>query len=173
MERYLVLTVIGDDRPGLVERLADTIGACGGNWLECRMSRLGGKFAGVLRVAVDGARLAELQSELAGLASAGLRVYSEAGEREAPAARPARLELLGSDHPGIVRDISRVLARHAVNVEELETLCLDAPMSGQPLFKAVAALRLPGELTLETLRGELEALANDLMVEIQLTAPDR
>ena len=53
METYLVLTVIGDDRPGLVEALAETIAAHEGNWLESRMSHLAGKFAGLLRVSVS------------------------------------------------------------------------------------------------------------------------
>ena len=48
----LVLTLIGPDRPGLVEAVAQPIAANGGNWLESRMAHLGGKFAGILRVDV-------------------------------------------------------------------------------------------------------------------------
>jgi glycine cleavage system regulatory protein len=173
MDRYLVITVIGDDRPGLVELLAETIGSNGGNWLESRMAHLAGKFAGVLRVAVDGEHVEKLQQALAALSTRGIRVCAETGDATAEMVRAARLELVGSDQPGIVRDISTVLARHAVNVEELETQCVDAPMSGHRLFKAVAALQLPGELSVETLRTELEGLAHDLMVEIQLSELDR
>ena len=53
MTTYLVLTAIGDDKPGLVESLAQTIASNAGNWLESNMSQLAGKFAGVLRVSVN------------------------------------------------------------------------------------------------------------------------
>ena len=54
MQRLLVMTVIGQDRPGLVESVAALVAENGGNWLESRMSRLGGHFAGILRVEVPG-----------------------------------------------------------------------------------------------------------------------
>ena len=48
----LVLTLIGPDRPGLVESLAKRVTAHGGNWVESRMAHLAGQFAGILRVEV-------------------------------------------------------------------------------------------------------------------------
>jgi glycine cleavage system regulatory protein len=48
----LVLTVIGADRPGLVETLAQTIAEHGASWLESRMAHLAGHFVGLLRVSV-------------------------------------------------------------------------------------------------------------------------
>ena len=53
MQSRLVLTLIGKDRPGLVEALAATVAEHGGNWVESRMCRLGGEFAGVLRVEIS------------------------------------------------------------------------------------------------------------------------
>jgi glycine cleavage system regulatory protein len=166
MDDYLVLAVIGDDRPGLVESLAQTIAAHDGNWLESRMSHLAGKFAGVLRVRVPRDRTAGLREALAALERDGLRVIAEDGAAERTPFREGRLSLIGSDQPGIVREISTVLARHRVNVEELTTAFVDAPMSGQPLFKADARLELPGDLTAEDLGRDLEAVAQDLMVEV-------
>jgi glycine cleavage system regulatory protein len=168
MERFLVLTVIGDDRPGLVEALAETIAGHEGNWLESRMSHLAGKFAGVLRISVAQAQFGALREALAGLEGRGLRVLAEAGTAEETAFREVRLALIGADHPGIVRDVSTVLARLRVNVEELATHRVDAPMSGQPLFKAVARLHLPADLPVEDLRADLEAVAHDLMVDVSL-----
>ena len=52
MTTYLVLTIIGEDRPGIVESLAEIISDYSGNWLESSMSQLAGKFAGILRVSV-------------------------------------------------------------------------------------------------------------------------
>ena len=82
------------------------------------------------------------------------------------------MELIGLDHPGIVRDISQVLAARGINVDELSTELTNAPMSGELLFKAAVQLRLPAEASIDELRDTLEALANDLMVDITLDDTD-
>ena len=69
-------------------------------------------------------------------------------------------------------DIASALARHHVNVEELDTECIDAPMSGQKMFKARARLNLPPEASLDQLREELEGVAHDLMVDVTLGEPE-
>ena len=77
-----------------------------------------------------------------------------------------RLAVTGGDRPGIVRDVSRVLAAQSVNVEELESAMACAPMSGEPRFVARARLLVPASLELSTLRTALEALGNELMVDL-------
>lgn len=169
MNTHLVLTVIGADRPGLVGSLSDTIARHGGNWLESRMAQLAGRFAGILRVAVSEERAAALAADLHNLESQGLAVVVERGDSTASAqARHLRIELLGADHPGIVRDIARALAERGINVIELETESQSAPMSGELLFRAVADLQAPTELSIDELRAKLEELAEDLMVDITL-----
>jgi glycine cleavage system regulatory protein len=168
MRTSLVLTVIGDDRPGIVEELSDTLLAAGGNWEESRMARLAGKFAGILRVSVEADRADALTASLR-TANPGLTVVVERSGIDAAAAfRTIRLELVGNDHPGIVRDIARVLAEHQVNIEALETDVTSAPMSGDTLFRARAHLRIPPSVTLDWLRSRLEALAGELMVDLTL-----
>ena len=169
MRTSLVLTLIGDDRPGLVEQLSDRILATGANWEESRMARLAGKFAGVLRVSVDADRADSLAAALSGLETGGLKVVVERStDVHAGESRPIHLEVVGNDRPGIVRDISRVLAQYQVNIEEFESAVTGAPMSGEPLFRARARLRVPPGVTIEQLRGVLEALAGELMVDVVL-----
>lgn len=169
MSTFLVLTVIGADRPGLVGTLSDTVARHDGNWLESRMAQLAGRFAGILRVAVPDDRADALAAELASLQAHGLVVVVERGEASpASAARHLRIELLGADHPGIVREIARALADRGINVIELETESQSAPMSGEPLFRAVANLQAPADLAIDELRTKLEELAQDLMVDITL-----
>ncbi len=169
MRTSLVLTLIGDDRPGLVEQLSDRILATGANWEESRMARLAGKFAGLLRVSVDADRADALAAALAALEIGGLKVVVErSAHAEAGESRLINLEVVGHDRPGIVRDISRVLAQHQVNIEELESGVSSAPMSGEPLFRARASLRIPPGVSVDRLRGVLEALAGELMVDVAL-----
>ena len=169
MDTSLVVTVIGNNRPGIVERLSAVVLAAGANWEESRMARLAGKFAGILRISVASAHADALASALRALTSDGLTVVVESSaEGQAETFRTVRLELVGNDHPGIIRDISKVLAQHQVNIEELETSVSGAPMTGEQLFRAAVQLRLPAAVTTEWLRGRLEALAGELMVDVTL-----
>jgi glycine cleavage system regulatory protein len=167
MRATLVLTIIGPDRTGLVESVSDRIAAAGGNWEESRMARLAGQFAGILLVTIDAARSDALVASLRGLESAGLHVTVQATARPtAPAGRHVRLEINGQDRPGIVRDVSRVLAERGLNVEELESEVKSAAMSGEHMFWARARLFAPGSIDLGDLRARLEALSGELMVDL-------
>ncbi len=169
MQLPLVLTLVGADRPGLVEKVAAVVADHGGNWLESRLCRLGGQFAGIVRVLSSTEHRAALTAALKGLAAAGLtiEVYPDPGAAP-PAAETqvAQIELVGQDRPGIVRQVAATLAARGVNVEELATECVSAPMSGETLFKARARLQLPEGCDVAALRAELERIAADLLVDI-------
>jgi glycine cleavage system regulatory protein len=167
MRTSLVLTVIGADRPGIVEQLSDQVLAAGANWEESTMARLAGKFAGLLRVSVDGDRADRLAAALRDLSSSDLTIVVErSGEVDAGRFVALTLEIIGSDRPGIVRDISHVLAQHGINIEELETDVTSAAMSGEVLFRARARVRLPEGRSVGEIREILEALADNLMVDL-------
>jgi len=170
MQTSLVMTVIGPDRPGLVEAVARLVAAHGGNWLESRMARLGGQFAGILRIELPAERQNQLMAELKALSSEGLSVVASPDRPAGTAGHTRKLviELVGQDRPGIVREIAAALAAHGVNVEELQTECASAPMSGEPLFKAKALLSAPAACNINRLRAELEKIAADLIVDISL-----
>jgi glycine cleavage system regulatory protein len=118
-----------------------------------------------------GALLAALQA----LETEGLRVMADGGPAATPPAADtlARLELVGHDRPGILREVSAVLAAHAVNVEELATERVSGPMDGAMLFQARATVLLPPGLAFPVLRSALEKIAADLMVDVQLRPPAR
>jgi glycine cleavage system regulatory protein len=170
----LVLTLLGPDRPGLVELVAGVIAAHGGNWLESRMSHLAGKFAGILRAELPAERVAAATAALAALETRGLKVIVETAPRAETAAveQSMELELVGLDRPGIVREISQLLAGNGVNVEELTTNRVSAPMSAEMLFEAHAHVRVAPDCDVAKLRNDLERLASDLVVEVKLTPAD-
>lgn len=167
MRDTLVLTILGPDRTGLVESVSDCIAAAGGNWEESRMARLAGQFAGVLLVTVDTARTDALVGSLRTLEKAGLQVtVRPTSPIEKPAGAHVRIEVSGQDRPGIIRDVSRVLAERGVNVEELESEVTSAPMSGEHMFAARARLFAPAGVDLAELRAGLERLSGELMVDL-------
>ena len=176
MRDTLVLTIIGPDRTGLVESVSDRIAAAGGNWEESRMARLAGQFAGILLVTIDAARTDRLLASLRGLEGAGLQVTVQPTARITPASGVhAQLEVNGQDRPGIIHDVSSVLAERGVNVEELETEIRSAAMSGEQMFFARARLLLPPGADLGDLRARLERISGELMVDltIEATGPAR
>ena len=168
MQTHLVMTIIGKDRTGLVESLARLVAEHEGNWLESRMCRLGGEFAGILRVQLPVVKRAALEQSLAKLAD--LKIVFQSDETAVAAAQPsfASLEVVGPDRPGIVREVTRALAAQGVNVEELVTECVSAPMSGEPLFQARAKLLLPAGVTVAGLRQSLERAAGEMGLEFSL-----
>ncbi len=165
----LILTVVGPDRPGLVRTLAEAVAARNGSWLESRMARLAGQFAGIVLVEAPDALLEDLSA----LESQGLRITVQSGATLSPIPSSSprlTLEVVGNDRPGIVRDISQVLASNAVNIEELNTDMVSASFSGEPLFRITAIVRAPNETAVEAMQAGLEELGNELMVDIHPAA---
>lgn len=134
------------------------------------MAHLAGRFAGVLLVQVQPERVDALSMALERLDAHGMKVVvercSEAARPEGY--RPLRVELVGQDRSGIIRDISRCLAERGVNVEELTTACEEAPMAGGELFRMIALVSTPPGVAAADLTAALEGLANDLMVDISV-----
>jgi glycine cleavage system regulatory protein len=171
----LILTIVGPDRPGLVNLVSDQVTAFGGNWLESRMANLAGQFAGIVHLHVPQASAEPLIAALRNLEAQGLRIVASRGSDESAAVpgRRMKLELVGQDRPGILREVSHALASRGVSIDELVTDYVSGSMSGESLVRATAQLRVPAQVATSQLRAALEALANDLMVDLTLDEAGR
>lgn len=168
----LVLTVIGDDRAGLVDALAGPIADHGGNWDRSHMARLAGKFAGIVVVTLPDEHVDSLAASLEGVQAQGLldvRIAIAASDGPVDTVSLLHLHLVGQDRPGIIREVASALAQREISIEELETSTISAPMSAEQLFEATASLRLPVGADLEALQSALEDIANELMVDLDVT----
>lgn len=166
----IILTVIGPDRPGLVQTLSTAVAAHNGSWLESRMARLAGQFAGIVLVEAPDSLLEDLRA----LECQGLRIVVQsaaAGKTPAPTGAKLTLEVVGHDRPGIVRDIAAVVAANGINIEELATDVESGSFSGEMLFRANATLRAPNAAAVDAMRAGLESLGNELMVDIRSPGP--
>lgn len=168
----LVLTVVGDDRAGLVAALADVVTTHGGNWEHSQLAELAGTFAGIVVVSVPDERVGDLTAALHRLDGL-LKVTAHPGNEAAPVVPPREIALavLGNDHPGIVRDISAVLSRHGISIETLTSESREAPMSGGRLFEARVVARLPQDADPAAVQADLERIAAEILVDITLDAP--
>ncbi len=170
MQTTVILSVIGPDRPGLIDRLSSVVATAGGNWEGSRMLRLAGQFAGMVQVVLPEESLPALETALSELDGSGLQTrlhLAGIGTAESETGSIFELEVMGQDRQGIVSAIAGTLARLGVNVLELATDCGAAPWSGERLFKTRALLHSPANLGESSLRESVEAIALDLMVELR------
>ncbi len=166
----LVITLVADDRPGLIKSVSDIVVAHQGNWLESRLAQLAGKFAGIVLVEVEEDHADALTTALADFDKSDARLMVEVGDDGLTGESQSivTVSLSGADHPGIVNEVTDLLARHAINVTEMSSEQTPAAMSGQPGFSAQMAALAPDELDRATLDEAFAALAAQLAVDIEL-----
>lgn len=169
MQSNLIMTVLGADRTGLVRSLSDTVASHGGNWLESRMARLAGQFAGIVRIECPTSAVESLLAELQSPGIPGLTVQAVREQAvETTERRTAEVDVVGNDRPGIVRELSAAITMAGGNVEELTTGLESAPMSGQPMFRAHGVISVPGEIDTAAFIESIESLGGDLTVDLSL-----
>ncbi|BAJ73021.1 glycine cleavage system regulatory protein [Microbacterium testaceum StLB037] len=165
----LVLTIVGDDRAGLVSSVADIIDAHGGNWENSELAELAGAFAGIVEVSVAADQADALRAALEGMAGTlAVTVHTGAPEGTASAPHSVTLEVIGNDRPGIVREISAALTARGVSIERMSTQTTDAAMAGGRLFEASITVTLIEGVETDDLVEELERLAAEIQVDVSL-----
>lgn len=169
MNARVILIVTGSDRPGLTKALADAVHGAGGNWLESHLSRLGGKYVGSVLVELDASALPELETRVRAVDASGLRISVLPADAEAQAVGEAlTVELVGQDRPGIVREVTAVLAALGVNIDSLTTATEHGAWSGEPLFRARAKVTLPQGVDQDEVQAALEGISGEMMVDFTL-----
>ena len=164
MKESLVMTLIGKDRPGLVQSLSAVVEAHDGSWQASRMVHLAGEFAGLLSIEVPQNKSAALKSALGDLP--GVTVHISRGTSVAGDGHTRSLEVVAQDRPGIVRQVTEVISSLDLNIEELESEVVSAPMSAELHFKATA--RLSGSNSaFDALQDRLEDLGAEIMVDLK------
>ena len=168
-----VLTAVSPDRAGIVEEIAAIINKHDGNWVKSSMSRLGGQFAGIVQFTTSSAtQVDQLKADLQALSKSDitLQLVEMDGSEATPEPNGERalLEVTGIDHKGIVAEITQLLRENQVTIDEFETDIFTASMAGEAMFTAKAEIRLPEGLTFNKLREATEAIADDIMVDINL-----
>jgi len=172
MTASVILTAMGSDRPGLTQALAAAVREAGGNWLESHLARLGGRYVGAVLVEIAPGDLPALDAAVRAIDPAMLSVsMTEAIAVPPPAGTLLAVELVGADRPGIVSEVTAVLAGLGANIETIETSAAAGAWSGERLFRAAIALRVPGDQDEDSVRAALEAISGEIMVDLTVAAP--
>lgn len=168
---HIILSILAEDRPGIVSSVADVVKRHSGNWLESSLSTLRGSFAGMVHVDLPSIKLDDLTRDLAALSIEGISIHINQHSTQTKAASeeptdPIVINLEANDREGIVEEIAKRLSSLGANVLRFETHRESAAMAGYELFFATLEIKLPNALTLESLEKSLESLSDDLMLTV-------
>jgi glycine cleavage system regulatory protein len=163
----IIFTLVGQDKPGLISDLAKTVYAMGGNWLGSSFSHMAGHFAGFVQVDLPLKKhqtLIELFSQ-----HPDLKIHLLTGDTALTVnQRTVQIDIMGNDKSGIVQELTETLNQFNLNIIKFDSKLESAPNWGNALFKAKALISIANDFDLENLRDALEAIANDLMVDIEI-----
>lgn len=167
----LIITILGEDKPGLVRSISEVLETHTGSWSKSRMTHLAGKFAGILQVSVSKDKLEVLTTTLSNLQTDKLKIQIEKTQeiQQKTPTKTLNIDILCQDRIGIINDVTEVLTQLNVNIEELESTTKEASMSGGLLFCAKLTLGLPDGVTPETIEDALEKMSDQLMIDIDVS----
>jgi glycine cleavage system transcriptional repressor len=170
MKIYNILLSVGNDRPGIVNEVSTLLFEHGANIEDSRMAAMGGCFSIMTLFSCTPEQLEDIRAGLEALRKAGLdcslHEARDPGGEPREAALPLRMEVLAMDHPGIVQRVVRILHRHRVNIESLDTRLQRAPLSGAPLFDLTLEAAVPGDTSIQGIKEELLDLAAELNLDL-------
>ena len=155
----LVISVITQDRPGIVKEISEAVNQSGCNVEDSRMMVLGGSFAILMMVSGDEACIQTLQGKEQVLsASLGSMVQMHlTADRSlhAEEGQPYIIEVVSLDHQGIVKELSEFVASRSINIESLNTETYAAPHTGSPMFRLEMTVNIPTTVKTSAFKNEL------------------
>lgn len=157
MENFLVITALGRDKPGIVDKLTETVANCSCNVVDSRMTVLGGEFAVILMVSGKWNELTKLEDALQALCEPlDLTITCKRTEsnKTAKDMMPYSVEVISIDHPGIVYELAHFFSSRNINIQELNTTRYAAAHSGTPMFAMQITANIPAKTRVGALRDE-------------------
>jgi glycine cleavage system transcriptional repressor len=174
MRTYIVLTLTGKDRVGIVEEITELLLKLGGNVETSQMARLGGEFAILMLVSLPADQLAKLEQDALLLTRQGYKLTISQTEPDSALSRAGwqgyQIKVEGADHEGIIHEIARSLAKCGISVETMETGTHPAPLSGTPLFTMTAQVVIPADVAGRNWQADVIETGHRLNVDVTVSA---
>lgn len=168
---YLVISALGEDRPGIVNRLSKVLLDQGCNIEDSRMTVLGGEFAIMLLVEGKWNTLAKVENVLPELErQLGMTIIAKrTGERATGKnLLPYGVDVVAMDHPGIVNNLAEFFAERNINIEDMSTSSYAAAHTGTPMFSVRMTVGIPSDIHIAGLREEFMDYCDDLNLDAVL-----
>ncbi|PYV90097.1 MAG: glycine cleavage system protein R [Acidobacteria bacterium] len=168
----VILTAVGPDKIGLVEKISEFIVQQGCNIEDSKMAVFCGEFALIVLISGGSKNLLKIANgynELETLTGLTVWVKRPSSKKPAEPSLPYKLTASCMDHPGVVHRLSRVLSLLAINIESMETKTYLAPVSGTPIFRLEALISIPAKLNVKALRGRFAEIEREENIDIDLS----
>jgi len=176
MNKFLVITAIGADHPGIVDDLSRILLDENLNIEDSRMSVLGGEFAIILLVSGNPQAIKQVQEKQQSLEQTlqlNLLIKPTAGRAAAENTIAYEIRVNGMDHPGIVNRLAQFLSQHAINIDNLETKSYPAAHTGSPMFSVEMMVDIPHQLATRKLQDDFMELCDELNLDAHFAPIDR
>lgn len=173
---HLILTAVGPDKVGLVEKLTELIARRGGNIEDSKMAVFCGEFAVIVLISGandDLAAIARAQRVIESTTGLAVSVKTPATRQPVKSLLPLKLTASCLDHPGIVYRLSGLLSALGINIESMETKTYAAPVSGTPIFRLEARISVPAQTSIKALRTRLSEIQNEENIDIELATDSK
>jgi glycine cleavage system transcriptional repressor len=170
MKQYMILFLVGRDRPGIVDDVSKVLLTHEANIEDSRGATLGGCFSIMILFSVDADRMPAVRQGFQDLKRMGFEWSLH--EATDPAALPRQAELplniqvTAMDHPGIVQAVVGILRKYNVNVESMTTRVTQAPYSGAPLFGLELGAQVPADQPMARIKRDLTDLAAEMNLDL-------
>ena len=176
MKEYFVVSAVGTDRPGLVNKIAHEITRKGGNIERQRSQLMAGDFALIMLISTDSEdRVAHSEMEgLTALNEDDLSVLVRRApvfQKPPPDYRYGELLADGVDHPGIIDSITGYLLPENINIAHMDYDVRSVPFTGTAYFRMRAFLIVPGSVDIPDLRKHLAEMERNLEVDVLFRFP--
>ena len=169
---HLILTAIGPDRIGLVEKISQFISRHSCNIEDSKMAVFCGEFALIILISGESANLFKIANDCRKLeieTGLTLSIKTPASRRPPESYLPYRLTAACMDHPGIVYRLSAVLSSLDINIESMETKTYAAPVSGTPIFRLEADIAVPTRININSVRERFAEIQKEENIDIDLS----
>ncbi|MES0327629.1 MAG: ACT domain-containing protein [Gammaproteobacteria bacterium] len=173
MSQKLVITALGEDRPGIVDELSNTLFMHQLNIEDSRMSVLGGEFA--VQLLVTGSEQAitsfiDKKQEAESALNMTLTVKTTETTVSSQTLIPYDVEVISIDYPGIVHKLASFFSDRQINIVDLETDRYAAPHTGTPMFSLHMTIGIPAEISIAGLRDDFLNMCDELNLDAKISA---
>ena len=174
MKHWIVITLVGSDRPGIVAAISKILFRYRCNIAELSSTILQRQFAMILiATCPQKCALTKIKASCpkeTALQGMAIDVREVSPERlkhaEKPPSQPFIITVLGKDRPGLVYGVTEILAGHRINIANFDATT--TTMRGKADYAQIYEVEIPEAVDIPALKKDLAARAKKLKVDIDL-----
>jgi len=168
--KKIVINAFGKDRVGIVSEITEIVHSFGGNVEKSHMSKLDQDFAVIMLATVKSSISNQtLLSRLNTISNLFVHVNESNSSRISQDNRKWEILVDGADHEGIIYYISEILKKNNVNIIELITKTINAPITGTTLFNMTLLFACEDKDLISHIKKTISSKAKKLNLEIRVS----